>query len=135
MSPAAGSSNGRTSPFGGEYLGSNPSPAASLVWYNGHMSRNPYLNALFAGLYIVFIVLLITYGPAFVREKPDTILAPMAMLSLFVLSAAFMSYVFFSQPVFMYLEGQKREAVELFTKTLGTFAVITGIVVIIAFTI
>ncbi len=25
---AAGSSNGRTSPFGGEYLGSNPSPAA-----------------------------------------------------------------------------------------------------------
>ena len=24
----AGSSNGRTSPFGGEYLGSNPSPAA-----------------------------------------------------------------------------------------------------------
>ncbi len=25
---AAGSSNGRTSPFGGEYLGSSPSPAA-----------------------------------------------------------------------------------------------------------
>jgi hypothetical protein len=35
----------------------------------------------------------------------------------------------------MYLEGQKREAVELFTKTLGTFAVITCVVVILAFTI
>ncbi len=29
IAEAAGSSNGRTSPFGGEYLGSNPSPAAS----------------------------------------------------------------------------------------------------------
>ena len=28
LSEAAGSSNGRTSPFGGGYLGSNPSPAA-----------------------------------------------------------------------------------------------------------
>ena len=29
VAEAAGSSNGRTSPFGGEYLGSSPSPAAS----------------------------------------------------------------------------------------------------------
>lgn len=99
------------------------------------MTRNPYLNALCAAAYIVCIVLLITYGPAFVREKPDTILAPMAMLSLLVLSVAFMGYTFFFQPVLMYVDGQKREAVELFTKTLGTFAVITGIVVLVAFTI
>jgi hypothetical protein len=99
------------------------------------MSRNPYLNALVAGLYIVFIVLLVSYGPTFVREKPDTILAPMAMLSLLVLSVAFMGYAFFFQPVLMYMEGQKREAVELFTKTLAAFAAITGIVVIVAFSI
>lgn len=99
------------------------------------MTKSPYINALAAGLYIVFVVLLISYGPTFVREKPDTIFAPMAMLSLLVFSAAFMGYIFFFQPVLMYLEGQKREAVELFTKTLGTFAVITGIVVIIAFAV
>lgn len=99
------------------------------------MTKNPYLNALFAGLYIVFIVCLITYGPTFVREKPDTILAPMAMLSLLVLSVAFMGYIFFFQPVLMYMEGQKREAMEFFMKTLLTFAAITSIVVIIAFTI
>jgi len=97
------------------------------------MSRNPYLNALLAATYIVCIVLLVTYGPAFVREKPDTIFAPIAMLSLLVLSVAFMGYAFFFQPFLMYVEGQKREAVELFTKTLGIFAVITGIVVVVAF--
>jgi multisubunit Na+/H+ antiporter MnhC subunit len=99
------------------------------------MTRNPYLNALFAAVYIVFIVLLITYGPTYVREKPDTILAPMAVLSLLVCSVAFMGYAFFFQPVVMYMEGQKREAVELFTKTLISFAVLTAIVVGIAFTV
>ena len=99
------------------------------------MSRNPYINALLAAAYIVFVVLLITYGPAYVRDKPDTILAPMAMLSLLVFSVALMGYLFFLQPVAMYLEGQKREAMELFTKTLGSFAVITAIVLIVAFTV
>lgn len=98
------------------------------------MTRNPYINALVAGLYIVGIVLLITYGPALVRDKPDTILAPMAMLSLLVLSAAFMGYVFFFQPVLMFMDGQKREAIELFTKTLISFAGITALVVLTAFT-
>ena len=35
----------------------------------------------------------------------------------------------------MYIEGHKREAAELFTKTLASFAVITGIVIVVAFTI
>ena len=99
------------------------------------MSRNLYINAFLAAAYIVFVVLLITYGPAYVRDKPDTILAPMAMLSLLVFSVALMSYLFFLQPVQMFLEGQKVEAVELFTKTLAAFAVITGIVLIVAFTV
>lgn len=99
------------------------------------MSKNPYINALLAALYIVFVVLLITYGPAYVRDKPDTILAPMAMLSLLVFSVALMGYLFFLQPVALYVEGQKREAVELFTKTLGAFAVITGTILAVAFAI
>ena len=99
------------------------------------MSRNPYIKALLAAAYIVFVVLLITYGPAYVRDKPDTILAPMAMLSLLVFSVAFMGYLFFFQPMQIYLDGQKREAVELFTRTLGTFAVITVVILVVAFTL
>ncbi len=97
------------------------------------MTRNPYINAICAGLYIVFIVLLIFYGPTFVRDKPDTILAPISMLSLLVLSVAFMGYAFCYQPILVYVEGQKREALELFTKTLVAFAFITAIIVTIAF--
>lgn len=106
----------------------------SYIESNSIMTKNPYINALVAGLYIVGIVLLVTYGPTFVRDKPDTIFAPMAMLSLFVLSAAFMSYTFFYHPVIMFFEGQKREAVTLFTKTLGTFALVTVAAILVAFT-
>lgn len=100
-----------------------------------NMTRNPYINALCAGAYIVFVVLLLTYGTALVKDEPDTILAPMAMLSLLVLSAAFMACTFFFQPVLMYVEGKHREAVRLFTTTLVTFAFMTAIVVAVAFTI
>jgi len=99
------------------------------------MTRSPYLNAVIAGGYIVCVVLLLTYGPAFVREKPDTIFAPMAALSLLVLSVAFMGYTFFAQPILMYVEGKKREAAELFTKTLLAFALITCVIVVVAFSV
>ncbi|MEK7635374.1 MAG: hypothetical protein AAB446_03030 [Patescibacteria group bacterium] len=97
------------------------------------MTKNPYINALVAGVYIIFVVLLITYGPTYVRDKPDTILAPMAVLSLLVLSVAFMGYTFVFRPALMYIDGQKREAITLFTKTILTFAIITGIIVLITF--
>lgn len=99
------------------------------------MTKNPYINALVASGYIVFVVFLITYGPTFVREKPDTILAPIAMLSLLVFSVAFMGYTFIFQPAMMYIDGEKREAIQLFTKTLFVFAIITGIIVLITFSI
>jgi hypothetical protein len=97
------------------------------------MTKNPYLNALAAVAYIVGIVLLINYGPVLVRNKPDTLLAPIAMLSLLVLSVSVMGYIFFFQPVMMYIEGHKREAIGFFTKTLMTFAGITVVVIAIAF--
>ena len=99
------------------------------------MTKNPYINALVAGAYFVFVVLLVTYGPTFVRDEPDTIFAPMAMLSLLVLSVAFMGYTFIFQPTLMYIDGQKREAITLFTKTLLVFAVITAVIVLVAFSV
>ncbi|MDR3571522.1 MAG: hypothetical protein P4L81_04990 [Candidatus Pacebacteria bacterium] len=97
------------------------------------MTKNPYLNALVAGLYVALVVLLISYGPTFVGAKSNGILVPMAMLSLLVFSAAFMGYLFFLQPALMYAEGQKREAVEFFSKTLVSFALLTGVIVLLAF--
>ena len=83
--------------------------------------KKPFLHAVSALLYIVLIVNIINY---FGRENvpENTILAPIAMLSLLVLSVTFMAFVFFYEPVKIYSEGNKKEALDFFAKTLGSFA-------------
>lgn len=66
--------------------------------------------------------------------NPDNgVLVGIAMLSLFVLSAAVMGYFFFFQPLQLYLDGEKKQAVNLFIKTVGIFACITALVFSIIF--
>ncbi len=97
------------------------------------MIQNPYVNALLASLYIVTLVSGITFASQFTSDTPDTILAPMAMLSLFVLSAAVMAYLFMLQPLTMYLDGKKAQAVTFFIRTVATFAAITFVFLVTAF--
>ena len=86
------------------------------------MYRSPYLNAGLAAAYIWGIALLfqLTARP----NTPDTILDPIAALSLLVFSAAFMAFVFFYHPIVMLLDGKRHEAVRYFFTTLGTFGVL-----------
>ncbi len=90
------------------------------------MTKNPFINAGAAAVYIgvvVFFFNLLSHP-----DTPDTaltpVLAPLTMLSLLVLSVLVMAYCFFFTPMQMYLEGQKREAVRLFSTSVATFAVI-----------
>lgn len=85
------------------------------------MKHTPFLSALGASVYIVVIVSLINSFQVF-SDKKDTIAIPMLMLSLFVLSAAIMGFLFVSQPLRLYFDNQKGEAVSFFLKTVGYFA-------------
>ena len=95
------------------------------------MTKNPLVNALVATGYITLVALLMFYGTRFLGNKPDTIFAPIAMISLFTLSAAVMGYIFLYQPLQLYFEGEKKASVNLFLKTVAFFACLT----IAAFTI
>src|SRR5262245_41781780 len=90
------------------------------------MTKNSVLNALAASLYIALIASVMFFAPKSVDATP-TVLVPIAVLSLFCLSAAVMAYIFFYNPVLMYLDGQKKEAVKLGVRTVGAFAVVTAI--------
>jgi hypothetical protein len=92
------------------------------------MKWNPYLNAVAATAYIGAVVLFLHYITSIRHDTPDSVLDGLGFISLVVLSAAFMAYLFFYQPVSLLLENKKREAVSFFLKTLGTFGVITVIV-------
>ncbi len=91
--------------------------------------KNPYINSIFAEIYIIIVVLILhNIGKP---NTPDNFFDPVAGISLFVLSAAIMGYIFLGQPLQLYLDGEKKKAVSFFMKTVMSFALITMIAFII----
>lgn len=97
------------------------------------MTKNPIINALLATAYIALVASIMFYAPKF-AGKNETLLIPIAVISLFSLSAAVMGYLFLGTPAQLFLTGKKKEAVNLFLKTIGAFAIITALVFITIFT-
>lgn len=101
------------------------------------MTKSPFLNAFSAMLYIVIVASVMYYVPKFTAQV-DGPIVPVTVLSLFVLSAAVMGFIFLYQPVRLYFDNQKAEAVSILLKTIGIFAFITvslvlGLLVLPAF--
>lgn len=84
--------------------------------------KKPFLYASGAALYIVIIVLIIQIATALLKTFQGTIIIPMTMLSLFVLSAAIMGFFFLYEPLLLLIEGKKKEAIIFFAKIVGFFA-------------
>jgi len=97
------------------------------------MSRNPFLNALSAAAYIILVVAVMTFVTAPLRNKPDTFFAPIMVLSVLTLSVAVMAFLFFYQPLMLFIENKKKEAVNLFVKTVAIFAGFTALGLILLF--
>ncbi len=91
------------------------------------MTKNPILNALAAVAYIAIVASLMFYAPKDI-DSVDSVVVPIAMISLFTLSAAVMGFLFLYKPGELYFNNNKKEAVMLFIKTVLTFAVITILV-------
>ena len=94
------------------------------------MSKNPLINALAAEVYITGVASFMFFAEKYMSEEPDTIFAPIFMLSLFVLSAAVMAYIFCLWPLKLYLDEEKEAGVKLFLQTLMSFAAFTIIILV-----
>lgn len=86
-----------------------------------------------ASLYIVLIVLILNYASK-TQASSDSFVIPVIMISLFTLSAAIMGYLFCYQPIILYLDGKKEKAIKLFLQTIGIFASITVLALILFLT-
>ena len=77
-----------------------------------------------AGVTVGYIVLLVTLifngGKIFGGAEPENnLLFPIVFLLLFVISAAITSFMVFGRPVMWYIDGHKKEALQLLGLTLG----------------
>lgn len=93
------------------------------------MLKNPLIHALAASGYIILLVSAISLTEK--PNTPDSFLTPIVMLSLFVLSASVMGYLFLYRPGELYFEGKRKEAMDFFLKTVGFFAGITVVLLIL----
>ena len=86
--------------------------------------KKPIIHAAAAMGYIILLFLLLFFGIS-EPDTPDTVMMPIIMISLFVLSAAIMGYLFLAEPLMLYLDGKKKEAVQFFMYTVGSFGLFT----------
>ncbi|MDP3941639.1 MAG: hypothetical protein Q8Q49_05015 [bacterium] len=96
------------------------------------MLKTPLLNSLAAILYITLVATVMFYGTKHI-PIPNSFLGPIAVVSLFTLSAAVMGYLFLYQPLQLYLGDKKQAAVQFFLQTVGIFAGITVLIFILLF--
>lgn len=95
--------------------------------------KNPYLNALGAIVYIGVIGTFLNLMEQGHANTPDKWFSGIAFISLLTFSVALMGYFFAFKPLQIYLDGDKKGAANFFLKTLGTFAVFTGALLLIVF--
>ncbi len=91
--------------------------------------KNPYFNGFLAEFYIIILVSTVYFWGR--PNTPDKFLDPAIFLSVFVLSAALMGYLFLGEPVQLFLNGEKRQAFSFFFKTVASFALLTFVIVIL----
>ena len=93
------------------------------------MTKNPFINALVAAGDISLIVALFSFGQKF-SDNELGIMAPMIALSLLVISAAIMGYLFVYPSARLLIEGKQDEATKLFLTTLFSFAGIIAVILL-----
>src|SRR4051812_226629 len=81
------------------------------------------VNAILAFAYVTVVGLFMSNASTIFGEK-DTAFTPVAVLMLLVFSAALMSILVFGQPLMWYLDGKKKEALNLLGATMMALLVL-----------
>lgn len=93
------------------------------------------MQAIATSLYVGLVAWFMFNANSFFG-KQDSFLAPMALLLLFVLSAAITSSLVLGKSILLYLDNNKKEAIELFAYTLVfLFVIMAATFATIAFVI
>ncbi len=81
--------------------------------------RRGLLSAAGVTAYVTIVATFMFNAKALFGDKPNTVLAPISMLVLLVLSVGVVGTLIFLRPVLTYLDGKKLEAVQLLVATLA----------------
>ena len=91
-------------------------------------------SLFFSSLAIFYIVIVSTVmqnASRFIGSDNDSMFAPIVFLLLLVISAATMGVLIFGKPVMLYIDGKKREAVQMVAYTISCLAIFTVLLFVV----
>ncbi|MFA5841738.1 MAG: hypothetical protein WC835_02125 [Candidatus Paceibacterota bacterium] len=103
---------------------------------SNNIIKNAAINAMGTALYVALVATFLSNTQyIFGRDggDPKSVLVPIAMLLLLILSAAITGSLVLGKPILWYLDGKKKEALSLLAYTLGDLFIIMIIVWIILY--
>ena len=96
--------------------------------------KNAASNAGATALYVIAVASFLFYAPKiFGEHEPKTVLVPIVMLLLFVFSAAVTGSLVFGRSVLWYLDGKKKEGLQLLGWTFAILFYITAVAAVALF--
>jgi hypothetical protein len=93
--------------------------------------KRSFLNSAGVLIYITLVSLVLQNGERIFGEM-DNFIGPVAFLLLFTLSAAIVGSLILGKPILMYLDGKKKEAVQLLMASIGWLALYFLIALIVS---
>jgi len=96
---------------------------------NKTLIKSAAINSFGVLVYVALIATLMHFIEKILGDTPDTIFAPIAVLLLFVTSAAITGYLVVGQPIMLFLEGKKAEAVKQFAYNIAFMILFTTLAV------
>lgn len=107
-----------------------------FISQNTSIPKRALFNASLTFIYVLFVASIPQMAQALFSQIDNPGLwGPAAFLLLFVISAAITGSLVLGKPFLMYLDGQKKEAVELFVWTLGFLflflVVLAGVILLV----
>jgi len=99
------------------------------------ITKHVLINSFGTAAYIVLISSFIHFIGNNFQEPENAIFTPIAMLLLFVFSAALTGFLVLGRPIIWYFNGKKKQAISLLLYTLILLFVMTVIAFIILLTL
>lgn len=84
-----------------------------------HLVWKGSVHALGVFGYVLLVVSVLSYAKVLFGEQEDKFLIPIFMLLLFVVSATITGLLVLGKPIYLYMNGLKREAITLLFATLA----------------
>lgn len=100
---------------------------------NSKLAVKSLINSFGATAYIFLVSLIIRNGEKIFGSQDNEVLAPIVFLLLFIVSALVTGGLVLGQPIMLYLDGRKKEAVKLLFYTGAALLVILVIIALIMF--